>query len=200
MPTTKTITVYKFEELSDKAKDRAYTRWLDGDPYGWHAENRQTMEAFENLFPIWVRWEYDTCNYSTHCTFQGDEAVGALRGWRLATYIWNNYSDDLWEGKYYSKSRYVNGKYEYKSRRSRVILEHSCVLTGYCLDEDILEPIYKFLDKPSDNITFEELLQQCCDSWGKACMEGFAADTTMEAFAEFCEANELTFDASGRRA
>ena len=200
MPTTKTITIYKFEELDQKAKNRAYERWLENDPYGWADEDRKTLKAFCEVFPVKVTdWSYDACSYHIRCRMNYDylpEAVPTLSGWRLATYIWNNYGDELWKGKYYGKGRYENGKYIHKFRHSKVILGNCCVLTGYCIDEDILEPVYDFLKRP-DNTTFEDLMQRCCEAWAKACSNSMEADTTMEAFAEFCEANDMMFTVNG---
>lgn len=202
MPTTRTITVYQLEELDDTAKDRAYQHWLDWYPYLMAPENQDTLTAFCELFPVKIdHWEYDAYTYSIHCTVLSDyphEAVPDLRGWRLATYIWNNYGDRLYTGKYYFTHRWgANGEYTAKSRRSKVIMEHSCVLTGYCRDEDILEPVYAFLQHP-DGTTLSELMQQCCIAWVKACSDDCAASTSEAAFAEFCDDNGITFDATGR--
>ncbi len=200
MPETRTIQVYKVTELSEKAKDHAFYRWLEYDSYSWQDENRDTLDSFCKLFPVKVaHWEYDDLHYSIRCELSDYcYAPVSMSGWRLATYIWNNYGHVLFPGKYYSKGRYVDGKYQYKSRTSKIILNpRNCCLTGFCRDEDMLDPVYDFLQKP-DGTTFEELMKACCEAWGRACMQDMEASTTMEAFEEFCETNDMLFDVSGR--
>jgi hypothetical protein len=200
MPMTKTITVYTLHELSAAARDRAYTRWLETYLYGWAADDAATLEAFCSVFPVKVtHWEYDAFSYDIRCRLKEDylhENVPGLSGWRLATYIWNNYGNALFRGKYYARDRRENGRYVCVHRRSKVILEASCVLTGYCRDEDILEPVYRFLQRP-DSTTFAELMRRCCEAWGQACMVAYEADTSKDTFVEMCDANGWLFTEDG---
>ena len=198
MPETRTIQVYKVSELRNDAKDSAYYRWLENEPYGWESDNRKTLDEFVKVFPVKVtHWEYSDSSYSIRSELTTDDVPATMSRWRLATYIWNNYGPTLFPGKYYSKGRYVGGKYQYKSRRSKIILQpQNCCLTGFCRDEDILDPVYDFLKRP-DSTTFEQLMRDCCKAWAKACSDDMEASTTMEVFEEYCEDNDMRFEANG---
>ena len=93
--------------------------------------------------------------------------------------------------------RSINGKYTYKHRYSKIIKDTCCVLTGYYIDDDILEPIYDFLKKPSKHVTFADLMRDCLQFWVIACNKDYEACTSMEYFAELCEANGYEFTGYG---
>eukprot|EP00975_Prorocentrum_lima_P039383 8277465-Prorocentrum_lima.AAC.1 len=46
---TRKYEVYKVDELSDKAKENAYWKWLKGFEYD-ASDNRATLKAFEEIF------------------------------------------------------------------------------------------------------------------------------------------------------
>lgn len=177
---TITIKLYSFAELSEKAKDRAHTDSLRYFENPWARENWQSLEEFCKLFPCSYRREY--------MEFTGDGYVSELSGQRLATYIWNNYRDRIYTGKYY----YANGK----SRHSRIQIEVSCPFTGYIADDVLLDEIVKFMRKP-DSRDFEQLLRDCISDWETYVKDDEAEAASIERFAEDCEANEWTFEEDG---
>lgn len=54
------IEVYTLVELSPESQQKAHEDYLNsGDFYFWNDENRETLNAFENEFPIKIgNWEY----------------------------------------------------------------------------------------------------------------------------------------------
>ncbi len=48
---TRKYEVYKVDELSDKAKENAYWKWLKGFEYD-ASDNRATLKAFEEIFKV----------------------------------------------------------------------------------------------------------------------------------------------------
>lgn len=190
------IKVFSINELSEDAQEKAYQKWIEHFDYVWAGENKDTLDEFEKLFPVEVtNWSYDTCDYNIRFRMTCDDEIAELRGQRLATYIVNNYYNSLYKGKYYSKN--INGTF--KSRRSKIIKEASCVLTGYCMDEDILEPIYKFLKNPCEHTTFEDLMEDCLNSWGRACRNDCEHSSSFEYFIEEAMNNEWEYDENGRQ-
>lgn len=173
-----TITILKFDELSYEAKQTAIENYRNKDyELAWADENRQSMEEFSKIFPIKVTdWCYGIGGEGVTFRFEVDhDEVEELSGWRLAAKLWTNYKDDLFKGKYYSSSfrphpvtKEHPAGITYTKRYSKIFLENSCVLTGYCMDDNILGPIYDFLDKPT-NQTFRDLLEDCFHEWIKAC-------------------------------
>src|SRR5690606_31033715 len=51
--------MYRIEELPEKIQERAWMVWAEAQDYSWDAENRQSLEAFSDLFGVSVRdWRY----------------------------------------------------------------------------------------------------------------------------------------------
>jgi hypothetical protein len=201
-----TIKAYEVSELSDKAKDRAFRKWLNNFEYFWYDENKASLNAFEDIFPIEVNnFEYGNGGY-INWTFTEDERIRELSGQRLATYLWNNYRWEIFKGKYYSLWSKKEVSYEYhkngcpvlKSRRSKIIMDNCCVLTGYTTDDSLLIPVYDFMNKP-DSRDFEDLLNDCLNEWVKDCNADYEYAMSTEAFEEYCESNDLMFDENGRQ-
>ena len=193
------VKIYKYDELSDSAKENARQWWIEceSQDHAWSKENRETLDVFCALFPVKVSdWEYGYRNYINFSMTCNDE-IETLSGWRLATYIWNNYRRDLFKGKYYSTSgKCIDGKYHYKSRHSKIILDNCCVLTGYCIDDDILKPIYDFLNRP-DSQTFYDLMNDCLQSWVYACQDEYEHALSDESAEDAIRANEYEFTKDG---
>jgi hypothetical protein len=212
---TKTIKIFKLSELSEKAKETAHENWLRNWENTWADENRETLEAFAKVFPVTITdWSYGGRGEGVGFRMDVDEEVEELRGQRLANYIWNNYRNELFKGKYYrhveprnepiahpklTRSKLSGGpnKGKYFQAYHGITLEHSCVLTGYCMDDVILGPVYEFLDKPDEAVTFRELLENCFDKWVRACNEDSENAQSMETFEADAEANEWEFDQYG---
>lgn len=203
-----TLSLYSFEELSEEAKQKAIEDHRDlcnGDQPAWADENRESMEKFSEIFPIKVtNWSYGGRGEGVDFRFETEDYIEELSGVRLATYIWNNYKNKLFKGKWYSKAwdeklRILNpSKGTGVERRSKIILDNCCVLTGYCMDDTILDPIYQFLNKPS-NIDFRELLEDCFDAWIKACNSDIEWQNSYEYLSEELINNEYEFEEDGSK-
>ena len=192
--------VYSVEELSEKALSRACDDWCMNSDYPWGEENRKTLLEFERIFPVEVTdWEYGGGYKYVRFNMTCDDEVAELEGFRLATYIWNNYKDYIYKGKYYSKGKYVDGKYTYVSRHSKIKLEKDCPLTGYYLDYDILKPIYDFLDSSRQSVTFRDLMEECLDSWINACTGDYDSYYSKDNFIETAKDNEWEFYENGKK-
>ena len=201
---TKTIELFTINELSDKAKEKAHENYLNEDrEYVWENENRDSLDAFEDVFPIKVtNWSYDS--YSGYISLRMETDYDEMSGHRLATYIYNNYWHSITKGKYYSlwskteKSPNNPNMAKLKTRYSKVMIvtEGACPLTGYVADDVLLEPIFCFLKKP-DNTTFKELMQECLDAWIKYCVDDRSYQDSLEYFIETAQANEWEFTKDG---
>ena len=194
---TISINVYSFDELNEGAKERVLEEFRNSQFYAdWiFQEATNTFKKFADLFGL-KNWEIDYLEpYRNTYRFCIEDHILEMEGQRLATYLWNNYKDDLFKGKYYSKT-ISHDPFKYVKRHSKITLDNSCVLTGVCYDDDLLTPIYEFLDKPKD-IDFRTLLNDCvyalCHSVSSECKYQYSE----EAIAEHCEANELQFTESG---
>jgi hypothetical protein len=204
------VKIYKFSELSEEAKQKAIEKWrnttIQDSDYWFLAEANETFKKFAELFNIdWKQIDYEE-SYRNDYSFRNiEDNVLCLSGHRLAKYIWNNYKTDLFKGKYFSLwskkdvsfEHYKNGFPVLKSRYSKVILTNDCVLTGVCYDEDILKPIYDFLNNPTKN-DFEDLLNDCISAICKSVHSGIKYQNSTEAIIETIEANDYDFLESGK--
>jgi hypothetical protein len=214
---TRTITIYSVDELSDQAQQKAHENFLSSeDFYFWGDENEQTLKAFCDIFPVTIKeCEYGYRNFINFSLNTGDEyqekCFYDITGIRLLKYIYNNYGGYLFKPKYlgsidkhvkhpcfHNKTAKIINK-EYSVYYSRIQKENCCVLTGYCIDDDILQPLYDFLKKPDKTSTFEDLMKNCLDSWISACNADYEATQTLEYFIDHAQANDYEFDIDGNR-
>lgn len=189
---SRTYTLYRITELSEEAKEKAHGEWLCNRYfYGWTYENRQTLDAFCERFGIVCRnWRYDACNYSYDYRSRQEDCIDSLSGWRLVAYLMNNHWNDLYTRKYFWNGR--------KGRESRIFVDTCCPLTGYCIDNDILDPIYRFLKSPTENVTFDNLMDECLDSFFRACRDDMESTQTLEYFTEESNTNGWEYLSDGK--
>lgn len=202
--------VFKFEELSDSAKEKArdwYRGVMDSNGFDWSGEVSDTLKAFENEFPARAKdWEYSSHSYDVNSEFTGDETVAELSGVRLRTYLLNNHYDALYGFRVYGglSSSFLTRdevtRYRKSSnikRVSRIIRgETDCPFTGVCYDYSILQPIRDFIKKP-DGRTFADLMQDCFDSLFSDAQSEWEASYENENVDEAIVANEYEFTADG---
>lgn len=211
------IKAYKFDELSDEAKEKAIEKWrettINNGDYWFLDEATETFKKFADLFNIdWSEIDYEN-PYRNEYRITLSSEIKALSGWRLVSYLWNNYKTDLFKGEYHSikadkrvyhprvkcteltnKGRLKNWHCAYYSA---IFLDHSCVLTGVCYDDDILKPIYEYLDKPNNRIDFEDLLNDCIYSLCHSVQSEIEYTNSDEAIIETIDANNYEFTEDG---
>ena len=196
-----TVKLYRFEELNEDVQKEVIENWRNDD-YFEATDVERTLEAFENMTGIRVRYKYDS--YSGHISFTSDfdDDILELSGIRLMKYVANNFFDDIHEGKYFGTIRIENNKYVVKSRHSRIIFSRDCPLTGVCFDIDILEPMYDVLDGKhvdSVNFTFNDMIEECLESWLKSSIAEYEYWLSKEYIREEIEANDYYFTENGKR-
>lgn len=196
------ITVYEINELSEEAKQKAFSDFCRDDDYPYERENEATLKAFEKIFPIEIdNWEYGSGScYVSFDNTEDDDIMYSMKGIRLLKYLWNTYSENLYSRKRYSlvsKEQDNNAIAKTKDRYSKVILTSCCELTGYCMDEAILEPIYEFMKHPDKSVGFHTLINKCLRGWVEACNNDYWAYFDMENFIETSEANDWEYHEDG---
>ena len=191
------INLYSVKELDEDAKEKAFNEYCGSEQYFWGDDNKATLNEFERIFPVIIKdWRYGGGNSYINFCFTNDDDIENLSGVRLLKYLINNYYDYLYEPKTFTKNKmYTTNN---KKRKSKIIYQkNDCRLTGYCLDCDILEPIYEFLKKPNKYITFYDLMNDCLQSWLSACEKDYEYTYSEEAFIETSEANEWYYTKDG---
>ncbi len=77
--------------------------------------------------------------------------------------------------------------------------DNSCVLTGVCYDQDILQPIYDFLKLPGKTTTFEDLIKDIENAISQTFRNNEEWVNSTEYITETIEANEYEFTKDGER-
>ena len=155
---TETINIYKFSELSDSAKEKAY----DYIRTNWHYLGENVLyESIDSLKKFSEFYGLDL-DYSISIFPDRGENITAkisnddiykLRGVRLFKYLTNNFEKIL---PAYSKDKKLKN-----------MLAESCPFTGMMYDETLLDKMREFMKKPSD-IDFQDLIDDCTSDLLKA--------------------------------
>ena len=205
------IKIYEFNELNENAKQNAIewyrNQCLDHDFV--YDDMHKTVEEFNDLFGTkegYNSWlDFSTSNI--------EDSVLNLKGFRLQKYIWNNYGYKLFKGKYcgslnsnnvfyHARIRskvYKNGNV-YNPYYSGITKDTSYTLTGMCYDDDMLKPIYDFLNSRNpEGTTFEDLLNECFYAAKKTIENEVEYRNTDEFIIEEIEANEHEFTKEGNK-
>jgi hypothetical protein len=208
------INIYQFNELSEAAKERARQWYLNLEDFSFvYHEAHKTVKEFNDLFDTREgsrSWLDISTNYI-------EDNILNLSGQRLRTYILNNYSHKLFKKKYLGSSNLSEVKPKYHKMRtirevkqgankglfssyyySNIQTSNSCVLTGVCYDDDILQPIYDFIEKPNET-TFEDLLNECIESLRISIENEIEYLQSDESVDETIEINGYEFDEEGNR-
>lgn len=198
------IKAYKFSELSEEAKNKAVENFGGDDCEYIFNKAYDSFKAFASIFGV-DYWQISFLEpHRNEYNFSFPDYVIDLTGWRLATYIRNNFGFAIFKGKYYGKLVYDVPKSKehpigarHVKRYSRVFENRSCVLTGVCYDDNLLSPIYNFLDNPNNNDDIESILNECIELLCKDVQSEYEAMNSFEGISDTIEANEYEFTEDG---
>lgn len=171
--------VFKYEELSDRAKEAARNWYRScGDCYHWGDDNLSSLEAFADWFGLNIR------DYSLGGSDNRDNHVK-----------WELKYDDNWQ----DIKNVRLWKYLMNNPHMMPDLSGNCPFTGYCMDESLLDPIRTFMQRPESrtDVTWKDLLERCIDSFVKAYRDDVDYTYSDEAVEESIIANEYEFTESG---
>lgn len=202
------INLYKFDELSEQAKQRAIeNERLNGiDTSFIYDEARNKVEWFCDIFNCFS----DSRNWLEYNYFDAEhEEILSFTDERLRKFIINNFWHDLHIGKYYSlwSKKDQNPHYtpngsapwgKLKTRYSKNNIRAFMRFTGVCYDESILQPIYEFLDgKGYELYTIDELFTACFQKLSNDIDNQIEAMLSDEYISEQLQCNDYNFLESG---
>ena len=181
-------TVYKYEELSEKAKEKARNRFYEYWSYPWSRENEEALEHLTCVFGLDVHdWSYDessaNVSYSLRREFPGHTGI------RLYNWIMHNLYWEIYSPKYLKT---IAGK----ARYSKIAMQRACP-TGYYISEAMLDPLHRFLKAPNDTDTMESLVGECIDAWCSCVKKDVKYYYSVENMVENFNANEIEFYEDG---
>jgi len=205
---TITVNLYSFSELNDEAKKVAIDNYRNNsqdDFYGY--------EVTESVKKVIELFNLKTGNYYSDIRAGHiDDCILQLAGVRLYKYLVNNYFTDLfkpeyintidghkkWQKLYFCKYFTAKDGKQFTQIYSRLKkYSNDCTLTGTCYDNDILKPIYDFLNKPDKNTTYEDLMQEIGNAISKTYQNVDEWVNSDEFIIDMIENNEHQFTEDG---
>jgi hypothetical protein len=165
-------TLYKFEELSESAKDQARARYQGGE-WHWSDDAMRSLKAFAKAFGSDLAdWRID---------------FGCIGNSRIKFREPGEWSRDEIQAKLGTL-----GSFDPETLKGH----GDCKLTGVCFDENALDGFREAFFKSEDN-DLMELLRAGGKSWLAACALDYEYSQSEEAFKEDCKANNWEFDERG---
>jgi hypothetical protein len=205
---TITLELFKFNELSEDAKQTAIDNYrYSGNHCGDAGEIIDSAKAASELFNLKTGRQYSDVS-----TCHIDDDILELKGVRAYKYLLNNYGGELFKRayiKHYDTHKIIPQFYcerkTYKNGNkstfvySKYKTTDSCVLTGFCYDDDILQPVYDFLAKPCKNTTIQDIFEELGEAIAKAFADYEDWVTSDEYISEVLECNNYDFTIDGKR-
>lgn len=184
MPRIIEKTVYKFNELSEKAQQNVLDTFRHNQDYPWIYDNKACLDMFVKSFPFVEisNWEYGYRNYIDFVITNDLEDLAGVRLWK---WLKNNFHDIVYTD--YGKA---------SPHATKSVFE-SCPLTGYCVDDDLLQPLRDFLTRPKQSVTLYTLIQDCLTAWMQACNNDYEYWQSEEAIKDDIDANDYEFYDNG---
>jgi len=209
------VCLYKFDELSEEAKENALSNITIDNSFWWD-EAHETVKKFHDVFGTRDGYRSWLDIRTEHI----DSDILELSGFRLQKYLWNNFGSELFTRKYLKHGELVDAKKPHhqmmKQRQitnkcpnqgkwsisyySNIQTDDCCVLTGVCYDDDLLKPIYDFLeirDFSRNSTDYKDLLEDCVHSLRKSLESEDEYNETDEAKIDHIEANDYEFEEDG---
>jgi hypothetical protein len=191
---TKTINLYEFYELSEQAKRTAIDQCRPEYDF-WADENKDSLTKLLTLFSSKVD-RYG--NINSHL----DDNILNLTGVRLATWIYNNFRNEIYKAKQYwicdGRPNCVGLNSKHRDSKVFVHNELGCNLTGFYMDNEILSPIFDFMRKPDNNSNIQDILSECVRAFEIAVEKDREFQNSDEQIIETIESNGYTFTEDGK--
>lgn len=192
--------VYKFDELSDEIKETAIEKYRESYiEYFWADDGVATLKEFCKQFDIELK------DYSLDCGGCGQSSVSfnadtysmiadEIIGMKAFKYLQNNYWHILHKPQFRGTIKNNTAYY------SGIFWDDCCVLTGYYIDDIILQPIYDFLKRPDETTALKDLYDDCFNAFILAWDKDVKYQYSDESIIETIEANEYEFTVDGELA
>lgn len=192
----KTVDLYSFKELPPEGQQTAIDDYLQSQEWFGGDECTASLKAFCIRVGItlrnWslgyrsdIRWEFDACDcfrwsenwYRNQDTGNDGSHMKGIRLWKwLQNGNWAFLADDIREAS-----------------------KGSCPLTGTWSDCPLFDAFTRFLDKPNNSTTFDDLLQEAKSDFESACDKDYEYCFSEEAAREMLENSDDEFTADGEQ-
>lgn len=195
---TITINIYSFDELSEKAKEKAIEKYRDNMVL-WDDEIIATIKAIADAMECFYDYHsYDGVSYSVSFEYHNsDDSLSGLRAW---AFIENNFVTPNEKSKtyYLHGGIYCDGRKNW-SRKSKINYTlDDCPFTGYCADCCFIEAWREW----KKNFTIKSTVEDFIDLVAKKLSEEWTTDNEYQlsddGIIETIEANDYEFLEDGK--
>ena len=152
------VKLYRFDELSEDAKENAIEKARERNcNWYWDIVSEEISALSDIAYTMGankkVDYEFSTCSPS-YIEFSFGDIADELKDIRALKYIYNNFISPFVKGKYYSTNgTYINGKYHYKHKYSKVIKEFSSV-SGLYIDFVVHDVYLEYINNIKNHVSF----------------------------------------------
>ena len=158
------LKIYTFEELSEKAKQKAIEWYKQATDYFiFSDELEESLKAITDATNCKYKlYSYDGVTVDITLKSKEDDEVLNLTGVRAYKYIYNNYIKPYRKGKYL---KHYKGNAIY----SKVSFNYDCVFTGVCYDFVLFDVFNKFtnLVRKNKNINVIDFIDLLAEKYGE---------------------------------
>lgn len=186
---TEEVKIYQFDELSENVKQRLIEKEYENFEFAFYVDEwANTVKAISRL--IGGRYDYKIglwgYSYLTFVDYQTPEEE--VYGNRAVAWLYNNWMQYTYEGKYYSK----NGKHKH----SKIIKDTDCVFTGICYDCNFWETFNLFKEevKKGKELTVSDFIAMLEEALTHDIVDELEALTSEEGLTEYLSQNEYYED------
>lgn len=193
---TVSINVYSYPELSEKAKQKAYYRWLETDPAGWVTMDlRDFLVDLEGYGVKLTKWQFDESNYwfilDTSSDLAPEIEITELKGLTALKKAMRLYAEIVIRPKTYytSKPRLL------KHRKSKTLFhsEGDYLWTTYSFTMTLKE----LINKKDLSLSLFDYISSSMNTLFKDVQREYADQTSQEAFKLNNEDNEWFYFENG---
>lgn len=193
---TVSINVYSYSELSEKAKQKAYYRWLETEPGDWIIYDfRESLEILEDCGVKLTKWQFDESNYwfilDTSSDLAPEIEITELKGLTALKKAMHLYAEIAIRPKTYytSKTRLL------KHRKSKTLFhsEGDYLWTTYSFTMTLKE----LINKKDLSLSLYDYLSAGIDNLFKVVQREYADQTSQETFEDTSEDNEWFYFDNG---
>lgn len=202
---TKTYEVYKWEELDEKARDRAYNDYLTGEILAdtCHETIREYWDVLDKMGDIFgVKMQDYSVDSSTYWYrfafrdgFNGCDELEEMRGERLYKYVVNNFTE------YFMKAKLFVTRDGDRARKSQCQKEwDDYALTGVCCDYPVARAFADYVATEPDKLAdYHDFVDTLLDALFSALQKEIRYYESYGYFEETCRNNDWEFFKDGAR-
>lgn len=174
MPRQINVTLYKLDELNDKAKDKAHQNWIHNDPDGYHFSD----DALSSLRKLAEHFDGQLSDYSID--------------WTNSSYSSADFEMPEMEPNEIRERLGQLGEFNPETLKGL----GDCKLTGYCMDESAIDGFrIAFIRERETDLN--QLMQAAFKVWLSHCHDDYEGQISEESFAEWSEVQNVEYYANG---